>query len=259
MSTDRLQKALDKPHKKLITFLTAGDPDYAASLQYLKAMAHHADIIELGMPFSDPMADGDVIQKASIRALDSGMTLKRVLNMVRDFRVHNQHTPIILMGYANPIFKYGIDDFCHDAALAGVDGFLIVDLPPEESGDLERAMQAHHLHLIRLITPVTPINRIQMIAARGSGFLYYVSITGVTGAAIANHAEVAAHIAEIKTHTNLPIMAGFGIKTADDAKKFSQIADGVVVGSVLVQMIAQNTAIEDFSEAVSVLKNALSI
>lgn len=233
----RIQKtfqSLDRP--ALVTFLTAGDPDYQTSLKTLKALpGAGADIIELGMPFTDPMADGPVIQAASGRALQAGANMVQTLNMVRDFRADNDGTPIVLMGYANPVFVYGAEKFCRDAAEAGVDGLIIVDLPPEEAGELVPHVQAFGLDLIRLVTPTTDENRLDTVLSGASGFLYYVSITGVTGTAKADKAAVAAHIKTIKARTDLPVAVGFGIKTPDDVAAMGKIADAVVVGSALVQ------------------------
>jgi tryptophan synthase alpha chain len=223
----------------LITFITAGDPDIQQSQAVLNALPEAgADIIELGMPFTDPMADGPTIQASALRALDAGANMQTTLQMVRDFRAQNTTTPIILMGYANPAYQYGFEAFTRDAAKAGIDGLIIVDLPPEEDGDLFALMQKNNLHLIKLITPTTTEERLKTILPKASGFLYYVSITGITGAASADMEAVKNHIESIRKQTDLPIAAGFGIKTPKDVAEFKRIADGVVVGSAIVQKVS---------------------
>ncbi len=222
--------------KALITFVMAGDPDEAAFVQTLDSLpASGADLIEIGMPFTDPGADGPAIQAAGLRALQSGMTLKRTLELVQQFRVKHEETPVILMGYMNPILAYGVKNFTVDAAQCGVDGVIIVDLPPEEADEIAPYAAEVSLDLIRLITPTTTQERLQKILQGASGFLYYVSITGVTGTKSADTAEVGKHIAQIRQHTNLPIAVGFGIKTSQDAAKMGTIADAVVVGSALIE------------------------
>jgi tryptophan synthase alpha chain len=231
--------ALKRP--ALVTFITAGDPDYAQSLAVLKGLpAAGADIIELGMPFTDPMADGPVIQAAGLRALKSGGGMKQTLKMVSEFRKENKETPIVLMGYANPVFIYGIDKFVKDANTAGVDGLIIVDLPPEEDSQLRTAAQKAGIDFIKLLTPTTDTNRLPAVLKSASGFLYYVSVAGITGAAKANTDNVKTHIDEIKKHTKLPIAIGFGIKNANDVKGMASIGQAVVVGSAIVQTIANN-------------------
>lgn len=239
----------------LITFVTAGDPDLAKSLAVLKSLPDAgADIIELGMPFTDPMADGPTIQASSLRALASGATMQTTLQMVRDFRTENTTTPIVLMGYANPAFQYGFEAFAKDAAAAGVDGFIIVDLPPEEDGAFHSAVRAAGLHLVKLVTPTTTEDRLRTILPKASGFLYYVSITGITGAASADIPAVAKHIAAIRKHTDLPVAAGFGIKTPEDVAAFRTAVDGVVVGSAIVNRVAGN---DDVAGFVKTLRAAL--
>lgn len=223
--------------KALITFTMAGDPEEATSLAILERLAKSADILEIGMPFTDPMADGPAIQAAGLRALAGGMSLKNTLGIVQQFRSKNSVTPIVLMGYFNPILQYGIDKFVNDCKELGVDGLIVVDIPPEEADEIAPKAQQKGLSLIRLLTPTTDESRLQKILQGASGFLYYVSITGVTGTASADPAKVGAHIAAIKKHTGLPIVAGFGIKTPADAATMALIADGVVVGSALVQEI----------------------
>jgi len=221
-----------------IAFLTAGDPDPATSLDIIKALPKAgADIIEIGMPFTDPMADGPAIQAAGLRALKAGMTLKKTLAMVRAFRKDDATTPLVLMGYYNPIYIYGVDRFLLDAKAAGVDGLIIVDLPPEEDVELcLPAMQAG-LNFIRLATPTTDDKRLPAVLANTSGFVYYVSITGITGSAGADTAVVGEAVARIKRHTKLPVCVGFGIRTPEAAHGIAQKADGAVVGTALVDAL----------------------
>ena len=247
---------LDRP--ALITFIMAGDPDAATSLEVLKSLpGAGADIIELGMPFTDPMADGPTIQLAGQRALGAGANMKQTLQMVRDFRADNTETPIVLMGYFNPVLQYGIEAFMNAASEAGVDGLIIVDLPPEEADEAQSAAKAKNIDIIRLITPTTTKERLPKVLEGASGFLYYVSITGVTGAASADLSKIGPHIEEIKSQTDLPIAIGFGIKTAEDAAEMGKIADGVVVGSSIVQTIADKQSAEAVSEQVHSLASAL--
>lgn len=229
----------EKGRKALITFTMAGDPDEATSVGILEELAKSADILEIGMPFTDPMADGPAIQAAGLRALGKGMTLKGVLKIVQQFRSKNDGTPIVLMGYFNPILHYGIDKFANDCSDLGVDGLIIVDIPPEEADEIAPVLQQKNINLIRLLTPTTDKARLSKILQGAGGFLYYVSITGVTGTASADPARVGAHIAEIKKSTDLPVVAGFGIKTPEDAAKMAGLADGVVIGSALVQCVAE--------------------
>jgi tryptophan synthase alpha chain len=221
-----------------VTFLMAGDPDLATSLAIIKALPKAgADIIEIGMPFTDPMADGPAIQASGLRALQAGMTLKKTLAMVRAFRSDDATTPLVLMGYYNPIYIYGVDRFLVDAKSAGVDGLIIVDLPPEEDTELcLPAMQAG-LNFIRLATPTTDDKRLPAVLENTSGFVYYVSITGITGAAGADSAAVGEAVARIKRHTDLPVCVGFGIRTPQAAHEIAQHANGVVVGSALVDAL----------------------
>jgi tryptophan synthase alpha chain len=222
----------------LVTFLTAGDPDADTSLAILKALpAAGADIIELGMPFTDPMADGPAIQASSQRALKAGQTLKKTLAMVRAFRSENDGTPIVLMGYYNPIYIYGVDKFLADAKAAGVDGLIVVDLPPEEDEELCLPALKAGLNFIRLATPTTDDKRLPAVLANTSGFVYYVSITGITGTAAPNAARVTDAVARIKRHTGLPVAVGFGVKTPEQARAIAQGADGVVVGSALIDAL----------------------
>ena len=225
----------------LVTFITAGDPDYATSLAILKALpAVGADIIELGMPFSDPMADGPAIQASSQRALKAGQTMKKTLRMIKAFRSGDDVTPLVLMGYYNPIYVYPVDRFVADAVKAGADGLIVVDMPPEEDAELRPAATAAGLNFIRLATPTTDARRLPAVLANTSGFVYYVSIAGITGTAAPDIAAVGAHVGRIKAHTSLPIAVGFGVKTEDQVRAIAGLAEGVVVGSALVASIAQS-------------------
>jgi tryptophan synthase alpha chain len=218
-----------------ITFLMAGDPDIETSLAIIKALPKAgADVIEIGMPFTDPMADGPAIQASGLRALKAGMTLKKTLALVRDFRAGDGATPIVLMGYYNPIYIYGVDKFLADAKSAGVDGLIIVDLPPEEDHELCLPAMKAGLNFIRLATPTTDDKRLPAVLANTSGFVYYVSITGITGSASADTAVVGQAVARIKRHTQLPVCVGFGIRTPQAARAIAENADGVVVGTALV-------------------------
>jgi tryptophan synthase alpha chain len=221
-----------------VTFVMCGDPDLATSLDIIKALPKAgADIIEIGMPFTDPMADGPAIQAAGLRALKAGTTLKKTLQVVRDFRKENDRTPLVLMGYYNPIYVYGVDRFLTDAKAAGVDGLIIVDLPPEEDEELCLPAMKAGLNFIRLATPTTDDKRLPAVLANTSGFVYYVSITGITGSASADAAQVSAAVARIKRHTRLPVCVGFGIRTPDAARGIAQAADGAVVGSALIDAL----------------------
>ena len=222
----------------LVTYITAGDPDVDVSYQILKGLpAAGADLIELGMPFTDPMADGPAVQAAGLRALAAGETLAGTLKLVREFRADDQSTPIILMGYYNPIYIYGVDRFLVDAKSAGIDGLIVVDLPPEEDDELCKPALAAGLNFIRLATPTTDDARLPKVLTNTSGFVYYVSIAGITGAATPDFGKVATAVARIKSHTNLPVAVGFGVKTAADAAAIAAGADGVVVGSTLVDAV----------------------
>jgi tryptophan synthase alpha chain len=222
----------------LVTFLTAGDPDPETSLALVQALpAAGADVIELGMPFTDPMADGPAIQMSSQRALKAGQTLKKTLELVRAFRGSDDATPLVLMGYYNPIYIYGVDRFLRDSKSAGVDGLIIVDLPPEEDEELCLPALKAGLNFIRLATPTTDDKRLPAVLANTSGFVYYVSITGITGAATPDAGKVAAAVTRIKRHTKLPVAVGFGVRTAEQAAGIASGADGVVVGSALVSVL----------------------
>ena len=221
-----------------ITFLMAGDPDPSTSLEIIKALPKAgADIIEIGMPFTDPMADGPAIQAAGLRALKGGMTLKKTLAMVGAFRTNDATTPLVLMGYYNPIYIYGVDKFLVDAKSAGVDGLIIVDLPPEEDTELCLPALQAGLNFIRLATPTTDDKRLPAVLANTSGFVYYVSITGITGAASADTTVVGEAVARIKRHTKLPVCVGFGIRTPEAARGIAEHADGAVVGTALVEAL----------------------
>jgi tryptophan synthase alpha chain len=234
----RFAELKKKGRSAFVAFLMAGDPDPATSLSIIKAMPRSgADVIEIGMPFSDPMADGPSIQAAGLRALKAGMTLKKTLEMVRAFRKDDNTTPLVLMGYYNPIYIYGVASFLANAKSAGVDGLIIVDLPPEEDAELcVPALQAG-LNFIRLATPTTDDRRLPAVLANTSGFVYYVSITGITGAAAAESGVVGEAVARIKRHTDLPVCVGFGIRTPEAARAIAGRADGAVVGTALVDAL----------------------
>jgi len=238
MSTriDKRFAALKKEGRAaLVTFIMAGDPDYDTSRAIAKALPKAgADIIELGMPFTDPMADGPAIQAAGLRALKAGQHMTRTLSLVRDFRNDDDQTPIILMGYYNPIYIYGNERFLADAKAVGVDGLIIVDLPPEEDEELCLPALKAGLNFIRLATPTTDDKRLPKVLTNTSGFVYYVSVTGVTGTAAPDTSKVTGAVAQIKRHTRLPVAVGFGVKTAEQARAIAEGADGVVVGSALV-------------------------
>jgi tryptophan synthase alpha chain len=225
----------------LVTFITAGDPDYDTSLSILTGLPRAgADVIELGMPFSDPMADGPAIQVSSQRALKGGQTMAKTLAMVKAFRAGDDATPIVLMGYYNPIYVYPVDRFIADAVEAGVDGLIVVDVPPEEDADLRPAASAAGLNFVRLATPTTDARRLPAVLANTSGFVYYVSIAGITGTAAPDLGKVKAHVGRIKAHTSLPIAVGFGVKTEAQVSAIASLAEGVVVGSALVTAVAES-------------------
>jgi tryptophan synthase alpha chain len=234
--------ALEKENRAaLVTFTMAGDPDYATALALAKALPKAgADVIELGMPFTDPMADGPAVQAAGQRALKSGQDMQKTLSLVREFRTGDDATPIVLMGYYNPIYIYGVEKFLADAKAAGVDGLIVVDLPPEEDEELCLPALKAGLNFIRLATPTTDDKRLPAVLKNTSGFVYYVSITGITGSAAPDPAKVMSAVARIKRHTKLPVAVGFGIRTADDARAIASDADAVVVGSALVDTIRKS-------------------
>ena len=225
----------------LMAYIMAGDPDYDGFLAILRALPRAgADMIEVGMPFTDPMADGPSVQAAGQRALKSGQTMKKTLAAMRAFRAGDATTPLILMGYYNPIYVYGVERFLADAKAAGVDGLIIVDLPPEEDAELCLPALKAGLNFIRLATPTTDDRRLPAVLANTSGFVYYVSITGITGSAAPDPREVAEAVARIKRHTALPVCVGFGVRTAEQARVIAQGADGVVVGSALVETLSKS-------------------
>ncbi len=237
----------------LVTYLMGGDPDPQTSLEVLRVLPQAgADVIELGIPFTDPMADGPSIQAAGLRGLKAGMTLKKVLGLVRDFRERDDTTPLILMGYYNPVYVYGVERFLDDAKSAGVDGLIVVDLPPEEDAELCIPALAAGLNFIRLATPTTDDRRLPAVLANTSGFVYYVSITGITGAATPDPSRVGAAVARIKRHTNLPVAVGFGVKNAVTAEAIAQQADGVVVGTALVDALRRSLDKENRATAQTV-------
>ena len=227
----------------LIAFVTAGDPDVETSRALLQALpAAGVDLIELGMAFTDPMADGPAIQKANLRALKAGITLRTTLEMVRTFRADDTATPIVLMGYYNPIYAYGVHQFLNDASASGVDGLIVVDLPPEEDDELCLPTLRNGLSFIRLATPTTDEKRLPRVLENTSGFVYYISMAGITGVGRPEPAQVEAHLQRIRAHTQLPIAVGFGIRTAAQAEEIAQFADAAVVGSVLVECIEETAS-----------------
>jgi len=235
----RFAKLKAEKRAGLVTFITACDPDRATSQELLNGMpAAGADIIELGMPFTDPMADGLAIQLASQRALKAGGTLASTLDMVRDFRNQDNETPIVLMGYYNPIHAMGVDAFCAEAGKAGVDGLIVVDLPPEEAEELAGPARANGIDFIFLTAPTTDDARLPVVLENASGFIYYVSITGVTGTASASNSAIESAVARLRRHTNLPVAVGFGIKDAKAAAEVAELADAAVVGSAIVSRLA---------------------
>ncbi len=226
--------------KAFVSYMMAGDPDFDTALTVMKGLpSAGVDIIELGLPFTDPMADGPTIQLAGQRALEGGMTLVKTLDMARAFREDDNTTPIVLMGYYNPIYSHGVDKFLADARDAGIDGLIVVDLPPEEDSELCVPAQAAGLNFIRLATPTTDNKRLPKVLQNTSGFVYYVSITGITGAAAPQPVDVAPEVARIKSATDLPVIVGFGIRTPEMSKGIAEIADGAVVGSAIVSELAE--------------------
>ncbi|SLN66558.1 Tryptophan synthase alpha chain [Pseudoruegeria aquimaris] len=226
--------------KAFVAYVMAGDPDYETSLEIVKGLpGAGVDVIELGLPFTDPMADGPTIQLAGQRALDGGMTLQKTLDLATEFRKTDTTTPIVLMGYYNPIYSRGVARFLEDAKAAGIDGLIVVDLPPEEDSELCIPAQEAGLNFIRLATPTTDDRRLPKVLQNTSGFVYYVSITGITGAAEAEAADVAPEVARIKSAANLPVIVGFGVNTPEKAKAIAGVADGTVVGSAIVKQIGE--------------------
>ena len=237
----------------LVTFVMCGDPDLKTSLEILKALPKAgADVIEVGMPFTDPMADGPTIQAAGLRALKAGTTLKKTIALVAEFRKDNNDTPIVLMGYYNPIYVYGVEKFLVDAKAAGVDGLIVVDLPPEEDAELCEPALAAGLNFIRLATPTTDDKRLPKVLTNTSGFVYYVSVTGITGSAIPDYSKVATAVERIKRHTDLPIAVGFGVKNAANAAAIAAHADGVVVGTALIDALKATLNADNSGSATTV-------
>jgi len=244
---DRKFAELSQAGKKaFVAYVMAGDPDYATSLELVKGLpGAGVDIIELGQPFTDPMADGPTIQLAGQRALEAGQTLQRTLDMATEFRKGDDTTPIVMMGYYNPIFNRGVERFVTDAKVAGIDGLIVVDLPPEEDDELCIPAQAAGLNFIRLATPTTDDKRLPKVLTNTSGFVYYVSITGITGAAAAQAGDVAPEVARIKAKTDLPVVVGFGIRTPEASQEIAGVADGAVVGSAIVSQIAEGRPVAE--------------
>ena len=240
--------------KAFVAYVMAGDPDYATGLEIVKGLpGAGVDIIELGMPFTDPMADGATIQLAGQRALKKGQTLEKTLEYARELRKSDDVTPIVMMGYYNPIYSRGVDNFLADAVAAGVDGLIVVDLPPEEDEELCIPAQAAGINFIRLATPTTDDKRLPKVLQNTSGFVYYVSVTGITGTAEAQSADVAPEVARIKSQTELPVIVGFGIKTPEAAESIASIADGAVVGSAIVDRIGRGDSVADVLDFVKSL------
>lgn len=232
--------------KAFVSYIMAGDPDYETSLEVVKGLpAAGVDVIELGLPFTDPMADGPTIQLAGQRALEGGMTLLKTLELAREFRKTDDVTPIVLMGYYNPIYSHGVEDFLKLAKESGIDGLIVVDLPPEEDDELCIPAQKAGLNFIRLATPTTDDKRLPKVLQNTSGFVYYVSITGITGSAEAEAGDVAPEVTRIKSKTDLPIIVGFGINTPEKSRAIASIADGAVVGSAIVSKIANGDSVDD--------------
>lgn len=239
--SDTFAKAKKERRAALVSYVMAYDPDLKTSFEIMLGLPKAgADVIELGVPFSDPMADGPTIQRAGLRALENGATLKKTLAMVNDFRKENKTTPVILMGYLNPILHYGIKNFVRDAENSGVDGFIIVDLPPEEEKEFTDISKPSGLSLVKLTAPTTDAARAKIVLKNASGFVYYVSVAGITGTKSAETSDIKEAVNMLKKHTKLPIAVGFGIKTPEQAAKIAKIADGVVVGSAFVNLIEKN-------------------
>ncbi len=266
--TTRIDRRFDKLRAEgrpaLVTYMMAGDPDYATSLRILRALpAAGADVIELGMPFSDPMADGPAIQAAGLRALKGGQTVARTLAMAAEFRKQDDETPIVMMGYYNPIYVYGVERFLADARASGIDGLIVVDLPPEMDEELCVPALNAGINFIRLATPTTDDRRLPRVLMNTSGFVYYVSMTGITGSALPDTSKVGTAVARIKAHTDLPVCVGFGVKTAAQARAIGASADGVVVGTAIVNAVAsvidpRGGLTADPAEAVATLVEGLA-
>ena len=242
--------------KAFVAYIMAGDPDYDTSLEIVRGLpGAGVDVIELGLPFTDPMADGPTIQAAGQRALDAGMTLQRTLALAKAFRETDDTTPIVLMGYFNPIYSRGVDTFLQDAKEAGIDGLIVVDLPPEEDAELCLPAQAAGLNFIRLATPTTDDKRLPRVLQNTSGFVYYVSITGITGAAEAQATDVGPEVARIKAATDLPVIVGFGINSPEKSRAIASVADGAVVGSAIVSQIAEGKPVAEVRDFVKSLSD----
>lgn len=260
----RMAKLKAEGRPALVTYFMGGDPTYETSLEIMRALPKAgSDIIELGMPFSDPMADGPAIQAAGLRSLKGGQTLVRTLQMAADFRKEDDETPIVLMGYYNPIYSYGVDRFLVDAKAAGIDGMIVVDLPPEMDEELCLPAIKAGLNFIRLATPTTDAKRLPKVLQNTSGFVYYVSMTGITGTALANTSNVETAVNNIKAHTDLPICVGFGVRSQEQARAIGRSADGVVVGSAIVNVVADAIGADgklakDPCEAVTKLVSSLA-
>jgi tryptophan synthase alpha chain len=260
----RMAKLKAEGRPALVTYFMGGDPDYDTSLRIMKALPRAgSDIIEMGMPFSDPMADGPAIQAAGLRALKAGQTLVKTLKLATDFRTGDNETPIVLMGYYNPIYVYGVDRFIADAITAGIDGLIVVDLPPEMDEELCIPALKAGLNFIRLATPTTDDKRLPKVLQNTSGFVYYVSMTGITGSALADTAKIGQAVKRIKSHTTLPICVGFGVKTAEQARTIGASADGVVVGTAIINAVAnvldpKGGMTADPAEAVATLVSGLA-
>jgi tryptophan synthase alpha chain len=271
MTADRISATFaacrEQGRAAFVGYLMAGDPDIETSFNNIKALAEAgADIIELGAPFTDPMADGPAIQKAALRSLAAGTTLKDTLTIAKRFRAENATTPLIVMGYANPIHRMGFAAFAQAAAEAGVDGVITVDLPPEEDAPLRNALATHGLAVIRLATPTTTENRMKTVAEGSSGFVYYVSVAGVTGAAVGAETDITAGVERARRVSNLPVAVGFGVRTPEQAAKFARIADGVVVGSALVELVREaveqgdpGSSVKKISVVAKSLSNAIAL
>ncbi|NDW53565.1 tryptophan synthase subunit alpha [Aliiroseovarius sp. PrR006] len=244
----------EKGQKAFVAYIMGGDPDMETSLEVMKGLpAAGVDVIELGVPFTDPMADGPTIQLAGQRALEGGMTLQKTLDMAAEFRKEDDTTPIVLMGYYNPIYNRGVDQFLVDAKAAGVDGLIVVDLPPEEDDELCIPAQKAGLNFIRLATPTTDDKRLPKVLQNTSGFVYYVSVTGVTGSAEAQSGDVGPEVARIKSATNIPVIVGFGVNTPEKAEAIASVADGTVVGSAIVSKIGAGEPVADILDFVKSL------
>ena len=249
---DKFAQLRAEGKKAFVAYIMGGDPDYNTSLEVMKGLpGAGVDIVELGMPFTDPMADGPTIQLAGQRALDGGQTLQKTLDMARSFREDDQTTPIVMMGYYNPIYSHGVDKFLADCKECGVDGLIVVDLPPEEDSELCIPAQAAGLNFIRLATPTTDDKRLPKVLQNTSGFVYYVSITGITGAAAAQATDVGPEVTRIKAKTDLPVIVGFGIRDPETSRSIASVADGAVVGSAIVAKIAAGEPVADILSFVS--------